>query len=154
MRSVRRLYYTCHFRANGATSASCSRHTFYRGTDRSRRSNGGPQRDEQRIITCIGAIEAKIQDTKYISIIGYKNGKEKGGREVGWRGAPVTAGAWRLRAVATHALGIPSLARGGKLSQTSDRLYSCGFPDRQSRPWSATGAGGFEVLIANCKLQF
>ena len=23
----------------------------------------------------------------------------------------------------------------------------------QSRPWSATGAGGFEVLIANCKLQ-
>ena len=39
------------------------------------------------------------------------------------------------------------------MSQTSDRLYSCGFPDRQSRPWSATGAGGFEVLIANCKLQ-
>jgi len=51
------------------------------------------------------------------------------------------------------ALGIPSLAREGKLSQTSDRLYSCGFPDRQSRPWSATGAGGFEVLIANCKLR-
>ena len=60
---------------------------------------------------------------------------------------------WRLRAVATPALGIPSLARGGTLSQTSDRLYSCGFADRQSRPWSATGAGGFEVLIANCKLQ-
>jgi len=40
------------------------------------------------------------------------------------------------------------------LSQTSDRLYSCGFPDRQSRPWSATGAGGFEVLIANRKSQF
>ena len=74
-----------------------------------------------------------------------------GGGEVGWKGAPVTAGAWRLRAVATPALGIPSLARGGKLSQTSDRLYSCGFADRQSRPWSATGAGGFEVLIANCK---
>ena len=75
-----------------------------------------------------------------------------GGGEVGWRGAPVTAGDWRLRAVATPALGIPSLARGGKLSQTSDRLYSCGFPDRQSRPSSATGAGGFEVLIANCKI--
>jgi len=30
-------------------------------------------------------------------------------------------------------------------------LYPCGFPDRQSRPWSATGAGGFEVLIANRK---
>ena len=58
---------------------------------------------------------------------------------------------WRLRAVATLALGFPSLVGGGKLSQTSDRLYSCGFPDRQSRPWSATGAGGFEVLIANCK---
>ena len=41
------------------------------------------------------------------------------------------------------ALGIPSLAGSGKLSQTSDRLYSCGFADRQSRPWSATGAGGF-----------
>ena len=37
------------------------------------------------------------------------------------------------------------------MSQTSDRLYSCGFPDRQSRPSSATGAGGFEVLIADCK---
>jgi len=47
------------------------------------------------------------------------------------------------RAVATLALGIPSLAGGGTLSQTSDRLYSCGFADRQSRPWSATGAGGF-----------
>ena len=66
-----------------------------------------------------------------------------GGGEVGWRGAPVTAGDWRLRAVATPALGIPSLARGGKLSQASDRLYSCGFADRRSRPWSATGAGGF-----------
>ena len=66
-----------------------------------------------------------------------------GGGEVGWRGAPVTAGAWRLRAVATPALGIPRLARGGKLSQTSDRLYSCGFPDRQNCPSSATGAGGF-----------
>ena len=53
--------------------------------------------------------------------------------------------------MATLALGFPSLVGGGKLSQTSDRLYSCGFPDRQSRPWSATGAGGFEVLIANCK---
>ena len=63
-----------------------------------------------------------------------------GGREVGWREAPVTAGAWKLRAAATHALGIPSLARGGKLSQTSDRLYSCGFADWQSRPSSATGA--------------
>ena len=71
--------------------------------------------------------------------------------EVGWRGAPVTAGDWRLRAVATPALGIPSLARGGKLSQTSDRLYSCGFADRQSRPWSATGAGGFWSI--NSKLQ-
>jgi len=58
-------------------------------------------------------------------------------------GAPVTAGEWRLRAVATLALGIPSLAGGGKLSQTSDRLTSCGFADWQSRPSSATGAGGF-----------
>ena len=66
-----------------------------------------------------------------------------GGGEVGWRGAPVPAGDWRLRAVATLALGIPSLVGGGTLSQTSDRLYSCGFADRQSRPWSATGAGGF-----------
>ena len=32
------------------------------------------------------------------------------------------------------------------MSQTSDRLYSCGFADWQSRPSSATGAGGFEVL--------
>ena len=55
--------------------------------------------------------------------------------------------------MATPALGIPSLARGGKLSQTSDRLYSCGFADWQSRPSSATGAGGFEVLIANCKIE-
>ena len=39
-----------------------------------------------------------------------------------WCGAPVTAGDWRLRAVATLALGIPSLVGGGKLSQTSDRL--------------------------------
>ena len=46
----------------------------------------------------------------------------------------------------------PGFAWLGQLSQTSDRLYSCGFADRQSRPWSATGAGGFEVLIANCKL--
>jgi hypothetical protein len=48
---------------------------------------------------------------------------------------------------------FPGSAGLGQLSQTSDRLYSCGFPDRQSRPWSATGAGGFEVLIANCKLR-
>ena len=40
------------------------------------------------------------------------------------------------------ALGIPSLAGSGKLSQTSDRLTSCGFADWQSRPSSATGAGG------------
>ena len=68
-------------------------------------------------------------------------------------GAPVTAGDWRLRAVATLALGFPSLVGGGKLSQTSDRLTSCGFADWQSRPSSATGAGGFEVLIANCKIE-
>jgi hypothetical protein len=55
---------------------------------------------------------------------------------------------WRLEIESggySRPLGIPSLARGGKLSQTSDRLYSCGFADRQSRPSSATGAGGFEV---------
>ena len=109
-RSVWRLYYTCHFRANGATSASCSRHTFYRGTDRSRRSNGGPQRDEQRIITCIGAIEAKIQDTKYFPSSGTKTTKRKIFffilREKFftihwcWCAVRITAGEWRLRAVA------------------------------------------------------
>ena len=59
---------------------------------------------------------------------------------------------WRV-VVAVSPWVFPGFARLGKLSQTSDRLYSCGFADRQSRPWSATGAGGFEVLIANCKLQ-
>ena len=48
---------------------------------------------------------------------------------------------------------FPGFAGLGQLSQTSDRLYSCGFADRQCRPSSATGAGGFEVIIANCKLQ-
>ena len=48
---------------------------------------------------------------------------------------------------------FPGFARLGQLSQTSDRLYSCDFPDWQSRPSSATGAGGFEVLIANCKVH-
>ena len=59
---------------------------------------------------------------------------------------------WRV-VVAVSPWVFPGFARLGQLSQTSDRLYSCGFPDRQSRPSSATGAGGFEVLIANCKLQ-
>mgnify|MGYP005730404383 CR=1 FL=1 len=63
------------------------------------------------------------------------------GGEVGWRGAPVTAGEWRLRAVATLALGIPSLAGGGKLSQTSDRLYSHGSVDRR-RLFTWCGGGG------------
>jgi len=48
---------------------------------------------------------------------------------------------------------FPGFAGLGQLSQTSDRLTSCGFADWQSRPSSATGAGGFEVLIANCKLE-
>ena len=62
---------------------------------------------------------------------------------------------WRMEIESggTRALGLPSLAWADELSQTRDRLASCGFPDRQSRPSSATGAGGFEVLIANCKLQ-
>ena len=52
---------------------------------------------------------------------------------------------WRMEIESggTRALGIPSLAWADKLSQTSDRLYSCGFADWQSRPSSATGAGGF-----------
>ena len=66
-------------------------------------------------------------------------------------GAPVTAGDWRLKAVATQALGFPSLAGGGKWRETSDRLNPCGFADRQSRPWSAAGAGGFEVITAKCE---
>ena len=61
--------------------------------------------------------------------------------EVGWRGAPVTAGDWRLRAVATLALGFPSLVGGGKLSQTSDRLASCGLVDGR-RLFSGCGGGG------------
>ena len=48
--------------------------------------------------------------------------------------------------MATQALGFPSLAGGGKWRETSDRLNPCGFADRQSRPWSAAGAGGFEVI--------
>ena len=118
----------------------------HRGHDRPRRS--GVKVDPGR---------HRGQDTRYNAHFHARAQKAKkedlGGGEVGWRGAPVTAGAWRLRAVATHALGIPSLARGGKLSQTSDRLTSCGFADWQSRPSSATGAGGFEVLIANCKIE-
>ena len=38
---------------------------------------------------------------------------------------------------------FPGFARLGLLRVTSDRLTSCGFPDWQSRPSSATGAGGF-----------
>ena len=34
-------------------------------------------------------------------------------------GGPGTAGDWRLRAVATQALGFPSLAGGGKLSHST-----------------------------------
>ena len=49
---------------------------------------------------------------------------------------------WRV-VVAVSPWVFPGFARLGKLSQTSDRLNSCGFPDRQSRPSSATGAGGF-----------
>ena len=67
-------------------------------------------------------------------------------------GGAVTAGDWRLRAVATQALGFPSLAGGGKWRETSDRLNPCGFADRQSRPWSAAGAGGFEVITAKDKI--
>ena len=71
-----------------------------------------------------------------------------------WEGAsPDHRWSMEIESGGTRALGIPSLAWADKLSQTSDRLYSCGFPDRQSRPWSATGAGGFEVLIANCKSE-
>ena len=53
----------------------------------------------------------------------------------------VTAGDWRLRAVATLALGFPSLVGGGKLSQTSDRLYSHGSVDRR-RLFTWCGGGG------------
>ena len=53
----------------------------------------------------------------------------------------ITAGDWRLRAVATLALGIPSLAGGGKLSQASDRLYSHGSVDRR-RLFTWCGGGG------------
>ena len=38
-----------------------------------------------------------------------------GGGEVGWRGAPVTAGDWRLRAVATLALGFSQLGGRGQV---------------------------------------
>ena len=84
-------------------------------------------------------IAAKIQDTRPFPCSGTKG--EKGEFFFGWRGAPVTAGEWRLRAGATHALGIPSLARGGKLSQTSDRLTSCGLVDGR-RLFCGCGGGG------------
>ena len=64
-----------------------------------------------------------------------------GGGEVGWRGAPVTAGDWRLRAVATQALGFPSLAGGGKWRETSDRLNPCGFADRDMPSLKCDGGG-------------
>ena len=49
---------------------------------------------------------------------------------------------WRV-VVAVPPWVFSGFAGLGQLSQTSDRLTSCGFPDRQSRPSSATGAGGF-----------
>ena len=49
---------------------------------------------------------------------------------------------WRV-VVAVPPWVFPGLAGLGKLRVTSDRLNSCGLADRQSRPSSATGAGGF-----------
>ena len=86
--------------------------------------------------TGAGGFEVLIANCKFIER------EILGGGEVGWRGAaPVTAGDWRLRAVATLALGIPSLVGGGKLSQTSDRLVSCGLVDGR-RLFSGCGGGG------------